>query len=136
MALADRNGLPLAIAIADGSRHDVSLTDRTLNAAFVDRLPSRLIGDKAWDSAKHETALQKTRGITLIAPMRGGTRPSKRFQDGRLLRRYKRRWLVERLFAWLKRMRRIAIRWEHKAENFLGFVQLACIRLLVRSLTR
>ncbi len=49
-----------------------------------------------------------------------------------MLRRYKRRWKVERLFAWLKRWRRIATRWERKAENFLGFVQLGCVILLLR----
>ena len=132
MAIADRDGLPLAVAIAGGNRHDVSLTDRTLDAAFVDELPPRLIGDKAWDSAKHARALLDERNIELIAPKRGGKRPSKRKQDGRSLRRYKRRWLVERLFAWLKRMRRIGTRWERKAENYLGFLHLGCAVILLR----
>lgn len=132
MAIADRDGLPLAVAIAGGNRHDVSLTDPTLDAAFVDELPPRLIGDKAWDSAKHADALLEERNIELIAPKRGGKRPSKRKQDGRSLRRYKRRWLVERLFAWLKRMRRLAVRWERKAQNYLGFLQLGCAVILLR----
>jgi transposase len=91
-----------------------------------------LIGDKAWDSAKHADALLEERNIELIAPKRGGKRPSKRKQDGRSLRRYKRRWLVERLFAWLKRMRRLAVRWERKAQNYLGFLQLGCAVILLR----
>ena len=132
MALANGDGLPLSIAIAPGNRHDVALTDRTLDAAFVDELPPRLIGDKAWDSGKHQKALAAERNIELIAPKKSGPRQGKRKQDGRSFRRYKRRWKVERLFAWLKRYRRIAVRWDSKSENFLGFLHLACIILLLR----
>jgi transposase len=132
MALADCHGLPLSIVIAEGSRHDVVLTDRTLDAAFVDELPYKLIGDKAWDSNRLQKALSEERGIELVAPRRGGKRPSTRKQDGRSLRRIKRRWLVERLFAWLKQFRRLALRWDRKAENFLGLLQLGCIVVLLR----
>ena len=41
-----------------------------------------------------------------------------------------RRWLVERFFAWIQWQRRILIRWEYHAHNFLGFVQLACLVIL------
>lgn len=43
-------------------------------------------------------------------------------QDGRKLKRFKRRWKVERLFAWLQNFRRIVVRYEYHAENFLGMV--------------
>lgn len=132
MALADDQGLPLSICIANGSRHDVVLTDAALDASFTHALPPRLIADKAWDSAKHQDALKAERGIDLIAPKRGGRRPSKRRQDGRSLRRVRRRWKVERLFAWLKNFRRLATRWEHKAENYLGMLHLGCIFILLR----
>jgi transposase len=132
MAIADSDGLPLSIAIADGSKHDVSLTDRTLDAAFVDYLPQKLIGDKAWDSVKHQKALAEERNIELVAPLKGGKNPSPRKQDKRSLRRYRRRWLVERLFAWLKQFRRVSSRWERKAENYFGFLQLACVVILLR----
>ena len=111
MALADSNGLPLAVAIAGGNRHDSVLTDRTLDAAFVDELPPKLIADKAWDSEKLQIALKEEREIELIAPVRSGKkRKHKRKQDGRSLHRYKRRWKVERLFAWLKQFRRVSTR--------------------------
>ena len=61
-------------------------------------------------------------------------RPSKRKQDPRRFRRYKRRWKVDRLFGWLKQFRRIAMRWERKAENYLGFLYLGCIVIMLRSL--
>lgn len=133
MALADRDGLPLSVVIAAGNRHDVVLTERTLDAAVVAFLPPRLIGDKAWDSAKLQARLARERNIELIAPKRGGKRPSRRHQDGRALRRYKRRWRVEGLFAALKRMRRLAMRWERKATNFLGLLQLGCSIILLRA---
>jgi len=132
MAIADRDGLPLAITIAPGNRHDSILTQRTLEAAFVDKLAPRMIGDKAWDNKPLQEELANKYEIELIAPLRGGKRPSQRKQDGRSLRRSRRRWKVERLFAWLKRYRRIATRWERKSVNYLGFLHLGCIMILLR----
>jgi len=134
MAIADRNGLPLALYLASGSRFDSVLTEATLDAAFVAELPPRLIADKAWDAAPLQRRLLNERGIDLIAPKRGGMRPSRRRQDGRKLRRYKRRWRVESLFAQLKRFRRIATRWDVKSTNFFGFLQLASSILLLRAM--
>jgi len=110
------------------------LTERTLDAAFVRQLPPRLIADKAWDGGALSRRLAAERGIDLIAPKRVGGTESNRTQDRRKLRRYKRRWKVERLFAWLKRWRRLSTRWEHKAENFLGLLHLGCMVLLLRRL--
>ncbi|MEK7248402.1 MAG: transposase, partial [Chloroflexota bacterium] len=110
MAVADRHGLPLAVLIEGGNRHDSVLTERTLDAAFVEELPPRLIADKAWDGGALSRRLAEERGIELIAPKRSGNRQSNRKQDGRPLRRYKRRWKIERLFAWLKRWRRLSTR--------------------------
>lgn len=134
MAIADRNGLPLALYLASGNRYDSVLTERTLDAAFVAELPPRLIGDRAWDAGVLQQRLWDERKIDLIAPKRGGQRPSRRKQDGRKLRRYKRRWRVEWLFSQLKRFRRLATRWEVKATNFLGFLQLASCVLILRAL--
>jgi len=132
MAIADDRGLPMSVSIAAGSRHDVVLTDQALDASVVDVLPPRLIGGKAWDSGKAQRSLADERNIELIAPKRGGKRPSRRAQDGRALRRARRRWLVERLFAWLKAFRRLACRWETRAENYLGLLHLGCIMILLR----
>lgn len=131
MAIADRDGLPISISIADGSRHDVALTDQALDEAHVDYLPPNLVGDKAWDSRKHQKMLKEEQDIELIAPLKSNSR---RKQDGRRMKRYKRRWKVERLFAWLQNFRRLVVRWERKSENFLGFLHLGCIVILLRHL--
>ena len=74
------------------------------------------------------------RGIALIAPHRSTRRHIT--QDGRQLRRYCRRWKIERLFAWLQNFRRLVTRYERHAENFLAFVQLGCIIILSRQFVR
>jgi transposase len=54
-------------------------------------------------------------------------------RDGRKLRWYKRRWKAERLFAWLQNYRRILVRCEYHDDNYLGFVHLGCILILLRA---
>jgi transposase len=129
MAVADRHGLPIAVGIASGERHETKLVHETLDARFVEELPDKLIGDKAYDSDALDAQLAE-RGVEMIAP-HNRTRRTKT-QDGRKLRRYRRRWHIERLFAWMLRFRRIVTRYEHKASNFLGFTKLACIAILLR----
>jgi transposase len=102
-----------------------------LAGSFLDELPARLIGDKAYDSDPLDRMLQDEYGIEMIAPNR---RNRSRSQDARKLRRYRRRWRVERLFAWMHNFRRLVTRWEYHIENFLGFVHLACLHLLIRHL--
>ena len=62
-------------------------------------------------------------GIEMIAPHHS-IRTRTLTQDGRTLRRYRRRWKVERLFAWLHNYRRIVVRWERYPENFLANASL------------
>jgi transposase len=91
-----------------------------------------LIGDKAYDSDRLDRDLAGRYGIEMIAPHRGSRREPT--QDGRPLRRYRRRWRVERLFAWLHHFRRLVIRWEYHVENFFGMVRLGCMQILLRHL--
>src|SRR5205814_4066060 len=89
-----------------------------------------LIGDRAYDSDPLDEELRKD-GIEMIAPHRSN-RSKPPTQDRRRLSRYMRRWLVERFFAWIQWQRRILVRWEYYAQNFLGFVQLACLVVLFK----
>jgi len=133
MAMADRNGLPIAAWIGSGERHETRLFVATLEERFTEETPERIIGDRAYDSdALDRQALQEF-GVKLISPHRAGRKRPKT-QDGRELRRYRHRWKVERLFSWLLRFRRIVTRWEVSADNFLGFVQLGCLSILLRRL--
>jgi transposase len=84
-----------------------------------------LVGDRAYDSDPLDEELRND-GIEMIAPHRSN-RSKPPTQDRRRLR-----WLVERFFAWIQWRRRILVRWEYHAQNFLGFVQLACLVILFR----
>ena len=132
MAVADSSGLPLAVSVTSASPYEVTLVEPALESRFVDEKPKRLIGDRAYDSDPLDAEL-KCQGIEMIAPHRRRRRKPKT-QDGRKLRRYKRRWKVERLFAWLGSFRRLVVRYERRVDNFLGFVHLACIVILLRQL--
>jgi hypothetical protein len=130
MAVAARTGLPLAIHTASASPHEVTLVPDPLAASFTTERPERLIGEKADDSDPLDVALAAV-GIELIAPHRANRKRPKP-QDGRPLRRDTRRWTVERLFAWRQNCRRVLVRHEYHAENYLGFVHLGCILILLR----
>jgi transposase len=69
-------------------------------------------------------------GIGLIALHRYNRRASST-QDGRVLRRYKHCWKIERLFAWLQNFRRIQVRHDYYSQIFLGFFQLGCMMILL-----
>jgi transposase len=131
MAVADRAGLPVAVSITSASPHEVTLVEATLAARLTRGRPQRLIGDAAYDSDPLDARLARQH-IILIAPHRRGRLVPT--QDGRAMRRYRRRWKIERLFAWLQQCRRLVTRYERRAANFFGFVQLACITILLRHL--
>ena len=130
MVVADNASLPLAAHAAPASPHEVTLVGETLLQSFTSERPGRLIGDKAYGSDPLDAELAEG-GIELIAPHRSN-RKKPATQDGRKLRRHKRRWKVERLFSWLQKFRRIATRFDFHDENYLGFVHLGCIRILLR----
>ena len=131
MAVADSTGLPVAVYTESASPHEVKLVERTITERFVDERPEKLIGDKAYDSDPLDEQLRKLE-IELIAPHKANRKRAKT-QDGRKLRRYKRRWKIERLFAWLQNFRRIIVRYEYHADNYLGFVLLGCMVILLRN---
>lgn len=91
-----------------------------------------MIGDRAYDSDSLDQRLRQKHHIRLIAPHKYNR--CRTTQDGRELRRYCRRWKIERLFAWLHNFRRLVTRWEHHEVNFLAMVQLGCLVILLRHL--
>ncbi len=130
MAIANSAGLPVALHLASASPHEVTLVEDTLEDRLLEEVPQKLIGDKAYDSDPLDERL-KAQGVEMIAPHRSNRKKPKT-QDGRALRRYKRRWKVERLLAWLFNFRRLVVRYEYHSENFLAFVMLGCIKILLR----
>ena len=132
MAISDRSGLPVSIVLAAANPHEVRLVEETIAQRFTKKVPRVLIGDRAYDSDQLDGFLQKRFRVRLVAPHKLN-RVKKTTQDGRELRRYRRRWKAERLNAWLKNYRKLAIRYERKGINFLNFTYLAVMLILLRN---
>jgi transposase len=133
MVIADKKSLPVAIHVGSASPSEVTLVEQTLDTHFTKKAPVLIVGDKAYDSDPLDVRLQQTYQVTLVAPHKAN-RVKPKTQDGRVLRRYKKRWKVERCNAWIQNFRRVVIRWEYKLANYTGFVQLACVLILLRSM--
>jgi len=131
MICVDRHGTPLAIDTESASRNEAILIEPLLEKMTCkNHKPERLIYDKAGDVDRIRDTMQE-QGIDFICPhRRGRKRPVK--QDGRKLRRYKRRWIVERTIAWLHNYRRIVTRWERHDFLYRGFVVLGCLFTLLK----
>ena len=96
MAVADSHGLPVGVCVESASPHEVKLVESTLVEMVIPEAPQNLVGDNAYDSDKLDAELRPY-GIEVIAPHRSNRK--NRTKDGRRLRRYRRRWKIERLFA-------------------------------------
>lgn len=130
MVLIETEGIPLSLDTASASPHEVTLIEPLLDNRVLRRKPKRLIYDLAADSDPLRTRLQR-RGIDLICPHRSN-RTKAPTQDGRKLRRFKKRWKVERTISWLQDFRRLVTRYEFYAHLFHGFAQLACLIITLR----
>ncbi len=131
MVLVDGQGVPLGVHLSAATRAESSLALARLEARVTERQPDRIIADRGYD-ARHLWEVMKARGVDLIAPHLR-TRVS-RYHDGRKLRRYRRRWIVERTNAWLFSFRRLVVRYERKLENFRAFLHLACCLIALRKI--
>ena len=104
---------------------DVKLRRRGARVA-----PQRIIVDRGYDADWLRWKMAK-QGVEMICPhRRGRVRPSQ--QDGRALRRYKRRWIIERTIAWLTNFRRVATRHDHNIKTYKAFVHVACMLIALR----
>ena len=131
MAITDAGGVVLSVSLQSASPHELTLVESTLAACFVDELPEKLIGDRAYDSDPLDEQLAGL-GVELIAPHKNNRRKPQT-QDGRKLRRYKRRWKIERFFAWVFNYRRCVVRYEYKEQNFKAVILLACTMIFLKS---
>ena len=140
MVVVDGQGVPLACHLDSASPSEVKLLERTLDNIHVHPTrrggrvlqPQRLILDLGYDSDPLRIRLA-ARGIEMICPHRAN-RVKPRTQDGRKLRRYKRRWKVERTFAWLGNFRRLVVRYERDLKMYQAFFHVACLLITLRQL--
>ena len=137
MVLVDGKGIPLGVHLSSANRHEMKLAEATLANVSVRRAargrprnkPQRIIADKGYDSQRLRDAM-KAKRIDFIVPHLKNRKHKP--QDRRKLRRYKRRWIVERTNAWLFNFRRLFVRYERILDNYQGFFHFACALIALR----
>lgn len=143
MVLVDGAGTPLGAYLDSASPAEVRLLDATLDTIAVTRphrpgrprkRPERLIADRGYDS-NAARALLVRRGIEPIIPARANNQRATH-QDGRKLRRYRRRWIVERTIGWLGNFRRLTVRYDRLMDTYGGFFHLACALITLRKVLK
>jgi transposase len=131
MVLVDARGVPIAVTAGSATPHESKLVQGMFDFMLTSEMPQRIIGDKAYDSDALDEDLDDE-SIELIAPHRKNRKPENVTQDGRPLRRYNRRWTVERTISWFQNFRRLCIRYEKSAMLFQGFLHLGCSIILLK----
>jgi transposase len=142
MVVVDGQGIPLGKQLYSASPNEVRLAEETLASVRVSRRRGgrprqrvrRVIADRAFDSDPLRAQLA-ARGIELIAPHRWN-RSKPRTQDGRALRRYRRRWKIERTFAWLGNFRRLVVRYDRSDSIYEAFFHIACFMITLRKVLK
>jgi transposase len=125
MVLVDGQGTPLGLHVDSASPAEVKLLEATLDTV-KGGTPERLIADRGYES-NPARAMLAGRDIDPIIP--------KRQNNGRAtrkLRRYSRRWIIERTNAWLQNYRRLVVRWERSAEVYTALVHAAFAMICLR----
>jgi transposase len=96
-------------------------------ALLAEHEPEAVIADKGYDSDKFVGVIEERGAQAVIPPKANRVEP--REYDRHT---YKERNLVERFWSFAKHYRRVATRYEKKAENFLSFVYVAAIMILLQ----
>lgn len=122
----DRRGIPLVARMGPANRHDSMVFESLVDAVPAVRSgrrgrprqrPEKLHADKGYDFRRCRAACRE-RGITPRIARRGIESKEKLGIH---------RWVVERTFAWLHRFRRLAVRYERRADIHQAFLSLGCI---------
>src|ERR1700689_3956025 len=140
MVVVDGHGIPLGVQLASAQTAECRLAEGTLQRVKVPRRGRgrprshlrRVIADRGYDSDPLRLRC-KQRRTELIVPYRKNVR-NRRFEDKRKLRRYRKRWKIERTNAWLQNFRRIQVRFDRILTVFQGFFHCACLIIALRHL--
>ncbi|MCW2956657.1 MAG: family transposase [Thermoleophilia bacterium] len=127
-AMVNEDSMPLMFQLTSANPNESTIT-RTL-LEDVDELPPVVVADKAYDYDFLRDAFQE-RGSKLLSPHRADRSKPPRDQE-QIGRHYKRRWVVERLFAWLAAWRRLANRWERNADRYWQWLCLGISLIYTR----
>ena len=113
----------MEIRLTPGQRADVTQAEPILEGYS----PGAVVADKAYDSDALIERIETT-GAEAVIPPKANRKVPRAF-DKHL---YKGRNLVERFINRIKQYRRVATRYEKTARNFLAFVRVASIMILLQ----
>lgn len=133
MVMTDRKGLPTSLRLTSASPHEAKLALPTLNVKLTSFTPRRIIGDKAYDSDLLDIEMLE-QGPRMLAPHK--VNRVNRTQDGRELKAYRERWIIEDFNLRIQRYRKILIKYERDLSIFEGFIQLATMEIAWKHLNR
>jgi len=135
MVVVDGQGIPLGSHLTSASPCEVRVAESTLDAIVLGRQrPARVIADRGYDSDPLRWRLIN-RSMLLISPHRKNRRATP-LNDGRWLRRFRKRWKVERTFAWLGNYRRLVVRYDRSLSMYHTFFHIACALITLRFLLK
>lgn len=132
--LTDGNGIPLGITTSGANTHDKRLVEATLESMPIERpeptasAPQHMCLDKGYDYVDIRELINNW-GYTAHIKSRGQEESERKEIPGYRARR----WVVERTHSWFNRFRRLLIRWEKKAENYVAFLHFACAVMTYRA---
>lgn len=134
--IVEQYGGPLGVAIDGANVHDTKLLERTIDAIVVERpdpetVAQHLCLDKAYDNPTGDAACQQAGYVPHIRRI-----GEEKLDSWGQKTHPARRWVVERTIAWLQKCRALLVRYDKKADNYLGLIQLACALLWARRLHR
>ncbi len=133
MLMVDGRGTPIGLHIESASPSEVKLLEATLDSLDIPGQkvqPERLIADKGYDSNKARQLIE-SRGMLPIIPARKNNTKATH-QDGRHLKRYRNRWIIERTNAWLQNFRRLVVRYERSHIIFEGLIHMAFAMMILK----
>jgi transposase len=132
--LTEAKGVPVGLAVDGANRHDMKLFRATVEAIPVERpaptpeQPQGLCLDKGYDFNEVRHTVQEF-GFTAHIRSRGEEAQAIKREAGVKARR----WVVERTHSWMNRFRRIFIRWDKSANNYIAFLHFACALIAFRA---
>lgn len=124
-ALVDAGGRPIHLKLTEGQAHDGRSAADMFETIVAGNI---LLADRAYDSDALRGAMAERGARANVKPM--PNRVNIPLFSPRL---YKQRNAVERFFNKLKHFRAIATRYDKRDDNFLASVQLASIRIWLRT---
>ncbi len=126
--------MPIGLAIEGANRHDMKLVRATIESIVAERPEATeaeaqgMCLDKGYDYDEVREILEEF-GFTAHIRGRGEEAQELKAEAGKRARR----WVVERSHSWMNRFRRILVRWDKKAENYIALLHFACALIAFRA---